>query len=81
MSGILDSLSPSLRHFVLMLVGSGLTTLIAHQADVLKHVPAAYVPIAGAVLGIFITAITPFTAQYGVGSSVGSTTFPDVAGE
>ena len=81
MSGILDSLSPAVRHFVLMLVGSAITIALAHQDVILAHVPTALVPVAGALITIFATYITPFTAQYGVGSSTGSTTFPDSTGD
>jgi len=81
MSGILDSLSPALRHFVLILVGAVITAALANQDVVLAHVPTALVPVAGALIAVFATYITPFTAQYGVGSASTSNTFPDTAGD
>lgn len=67
--GFLDKLSPAARHFLLILVGAVVTEILTNQAQILANVPAAFVPIAAAVLGIIATAITPFTKQYGVGSS------------
>lgn len=68
-TGFLDKLSPATRHFLLILVGAVVTEILANQAEILSNVPPAIVPIVAAILGIAATAVTPFTQQYGVGSS------------
>jgi len=67
--GFLDKLSPATRHFLLILVGAAVTEILANQAEILANVPPAVVPVVAAILGIAATAVTPFTQQYGVGSS------------
>jgi len=68
-TGFLDKLSPGVRHFLLILIGAVVAEILANQADILSNVPPAFVPVAAALIGIAATAITPFTQQYGVGSS------------
>lgn len=68
-TGFLDRLSPATRHFLLILVGAVVTEILANQAQILDNLPPAVVPVVAAVLGILATAITPFTQQYGAGSS------------
>lgn len=68
-TGFLDRLSPATRHFLLILVGAVVTEILANQAQILDNLPPAVVPVVAAVLGVLATAITPFTQQYGVGSS------------
>lgn len=68
-TGFLDRLSPATRHFLLILVGAVVTEILANQAQILDSLPPAVVPVVATVLGILATAITPFTQQYGVGSS------------
>ena len=61
---MLDSLSPQLRHAVILFIGAVLTWL-SSKLDV---IPVDVRPFASAVLAIVTLAWTPITRQYGVGS-------------
>ena len=61
---MLDSLSPQLRHAVILFGGAVLTWL----SSKVNVIPVDVRPFASAVLAIVTLAWTPITRQYGVGS-------------
>jgi hypothetical protein len=67
MTGILDKLSPAVRHALIGLIAALLTYATANYTN--WGLPAAAYPIVGALLTIAGLWLTPATTQYGVGSS------------
>lgn len=71
MTGWLDVLPPALRHAILVAAGIVCTAVLAWaQTDYTNwSLPPAVIAICGFAIPMLINYLTPFTRQYGVGSS------------
>jgi fatty acid desaturase len=68
---ILDRIPAPIRHAVIGLVAAIITYAAANYTT--WGLPAAAYPILGAIITVLGLWVTPFTSQYGVGSSTSST--------
>jgi hypothetical protein len=68
---ILDRIPAPIRHAIIGLVAAIITYVAANYTT--WGLPEALYPIFGAVVTVLGLWVTPFTSQYGVGSSTAST--------